>query len=227
MRKILFRNNLAYEFSREKILETIKLNFYQTIMLSIMLGGPILLGLTLLLIYLINPEILIILFDMPPEWLLQTSYLLLAISHLSVLIYNLIKIRVKSDPNILYKIFFHLFAVIMGIIYAFWMGSNTFPNIHPGWHHMSYGLYFSLFVFIRGGHTIGILLGLLPINDEINNYNELYLWGDRDSSYGYDNWIASYYYIFIIVCLVAFLLELTLNKIRKSWNNDQYQMLEY
>lgn len=144
---------------------------------------------------------------------------MLAGTHLGIGLY---KIRSKKP---LIVIFLHFMGLSLALIYGCGMNTTTFPGIHIGYHHMSYGLYFLLYLNCPGTGTISIILGLLPINDEINNYNELGLWDYRDCDYGYDNWVTDYWWAFLIVSLASTAIELSYKSVMTAWRNRNSYVL--
>lgn len=145
---------------------------------------------------------------------------MLAGAHLGVGLYKIRKDRRKPIVILL-----HFIGLSLALIYGLGMDTPTFPGIHIGYHHMSYGLYFLLYLDNPGTRTISIILGFLPINDEINNYNELGLWDYRDCDYGYDNWVTDYWWVFLTVSLTSTVVELSYKSVITAWENRNSYVL--
>lgn len=205
----------------------IKQFILDNLLLIIMYGFTLIVLLVILFIWLINPMLFVILVNYPSEGWLMTIYIFLVCCHIVLLTLKLVKIF----PITISQVVVHLLDTTVGIIYALAMVKDIFPNIQSNYHHMIYGLWFSLFFGQRGALIISWILGLLIINDEINNYNELDLWGTRESTYGIDNWIASYWWLFLSGAIISTIMEFVIPIIYKRYHfrnsiNGDYQRLD-
>lgn len=109
---------------------------------------------------------------------------------------HLYLIRIRSGCHRLS----HITCVALSIYYIVAMACKY---LHPGFHHMSYGLFFLLFdyIFLR-------LFGFAIVIDELINYDELHIFGRDNVVYGIDNIVADHYMLIIVILSFLTILEL-------------------